>query len=71
MRRREAKSASFVKIETPNLASQIRTAFSNIVANTGWRSPGALLITWSTSEVAVCCSSDFGKFARALLLCFE
>ena len=24
-------------------------------------------MTWSTSEVAVCCSSDFGQFLRARL----
>jgi hypothetical protein len=28
-----------------------------MVANTGSRSPGELLITWSTSDVAACCSS--------------
>ena len=28
-------------------------------------------MTWRTSEVAVCCSSDFGEFARAPLLGFK
>ena len=28
-------------------------------------------MTWSTSDVAVCCSNDFGKLARALLLRLE
>jgi hypothetical protein len=39
------------------VASQIRTPFSSIAANTGWRSPGELLIIWRTFEVAVCCSN--------------
>ena len=42
----------------PNLAPQIRTAFSNIAWNTGCNSPGELDMTCNTSEVAVCCSSD-------------
>ena len=41
----------------PNLASQMRTAFSNMVWNTGSSAPGELEMTWRTSEVAVCCSS--------------
>ena len=44
--------------KTPNLASQIRVAFSSIALNTGSSSPGELEMTCSTSEVAVCCSSD-------------
>ena len=28
-------------------------------------------MTWSTSDVAVCCSNDFGELARALLLGLE
>jgi hypothetical protein len=36
----------------------MRTAFSSMAWNTGWRSPGELEMTPSTSEVAVCCSSD-------------
>jgi hypothetical protein len=40
------------------LASQSRVAFASIVSNTGLRSPGELEMTRSTSEVAVCCSSD-------------
>ena len=43
---------------TPNLASQIRTAFASMASNTGSSSPGELLMTLSTSEVAVCCCSD-------------
>ncbi len=42
----------------PNLASQIRVAFSSIAWNTGSSSPGELEITLSTSEVAVCCCND-------------
>jgi hypothetical protein len=41
----------------PNFASQICVALRNIAANTGSSSPGELEMTWSTSEVAVCCSS--------------
>ena len=48
----------------PNLASQIRTAFCSMASNTGWRSPGELLMTWSTSDVAVCCSSEFAQFVE-------
>ena len=41
----------------PNLASQMRTAFSSMAANTGCKITGELQMTWSTSDVAVCCSS--------------
>ena len=41
----------------PNLASQMRVAFSSMALNTGSSSPGELEMTFSTSEVAVCCSS--------------
>ena len=36
----------------------MRSAFSSMASNTGSSSPGELLMTCSTSEVAVCCSSD-------------
>jgi hypothetical protein len=42
----------------PNAASQMRVAFASIASNTGFKSPGELEITRSTSEVAVCCSRD-------------
>ena len=42
----------------PNLAPQMRTAFSSMAWNTGSSSPGELEMTLSTSEVAVCCSKD-------------
>src|SRR5262245_60460701 len=42
----------------PKLASQIRVAFSNMELKTGSSLPGELEMTFSTSEVAVCCSSD-------------
>ncbi len=42
----------------PKLAWQMRVAFSSIEPNTGCKSPGELEMTWSTSDVAVCCSSD-------------
>ena len=42
----------------PNVAPQMRLALSSIASNTSLSSPGELLMTFSTSEVAVCCSSD-------------
>ena len=55
----------------PNDASQIRVAFSSIAWNTGGNSPGELLMTLRTSEVAVCRSNEFAQLARALLLTLE
>ena len=46
----------------PNLASQIRAAFSSIASNTGCSSPSELDMTRSTSEVAVCWSSASARF---------
>ena len=40
------------------LRAQICTALSNMAWNTGCSSPGELEMTRSTSDVAVCCSSD-------------
>src|SRR5215470_9102848 len=40
----------------PNLASQRRVAFARMAWKTGCSSPGELLMTCSTPEVAVCCS---------------
>ena len=48
----------------PNLASQMRTAFSSMAWNTGSSSPGELEMTLSTSDVAVCCSSDSPQFVE-------
>ena len=45
------------RYRVPNLASQMRIAFSSMAWNTGSSSPGELEMTRSTSEVAVCCSS--------------
>ena len=42
----------------PNLASQMHVALSSIASNTGSSSPGELEMTFSTSQVAVCCSSN-------------
>ena len=53
----ELQSVALPAMDGPHLASQMRTAFSSMVANTGCRSPGELEMTWSTSDVAVCCSS--------------
>jgi len=49
----------------PNLASQIRVAFSRMAWNTGSSWPGELLMTCRTSEVAVCCSSASARCSRA------
>ena len=57
MRRDEVQGIAVPAVDISELASQMRTAFSSMVANTGCRSPGELLMTWSTSDVAVCCSS--------------
>jgi hypothetical protein len=51
-------------INSPNDASQRRIAFSSIVSNTGARSPGEELMTWSTSAVAVCCANASSRSAR-------
>ena len=51
---------------SPNLASQMRVAFSSIASNTGSSSPGELEMTFSTSLVAVCCSSDSVEIVGAL-----
>ena len=40
------------------LASHMRVAFASMAWNTGSNSPGELLMTLSTSAVAVCCCSD-------------
>ena len=52
-----AKDRPSQRNKLPNVASQMRVAFSNIALKTGSSSPGELEITFSTSEVAVCCSS--------------
>ena len=54
-RRKPSPSRSSIE---PNAASQIRTALSSMVWNTGTSSPGDELMTRKTSEVAVCCSRD-------------
>ena len=59
-----AKHPSSIRNILPNLASQMRVAFSNMAANTGSRSPGDELMTRSTSAVAVCCSSDWREFVE-------
>ena len=59
-----AELVAVVEQTWPNLASQMRVAFSSIAANTGARSPGDVLMTLSTSDVAVCCSSDFTQLVE-------
>jgi hypothetical protein len=41
----------------PNLASQMRVAFSKIASKTGCKAPGDELMTRKISAVAVCCST--------------
>jgi hypothetical protein len=48
----------------------MRVVFSNIARNTGSSSPVEVLMTCSTCDVAVCCSSA-SVSSRALLLGFE
>src|SRR5262245_12935869 len=43
----------------------MRVAFSKMAWNTGSSSPAELLITWRTSEVAVCCFSASERCPRA------
>ena len=45
MRRDECRASPSQRWMFPNLASQMRTAFSSMAANTGSRSPGEPLIT--------------------------
>ena len=47
-----------IRNSVPKPASQMRVAFSSIALNTGFSSPGELEMTFSTSLVAVCCSSN-------------
>ena len=54
----DLKPSPSVRNRTPNLAPQMRVALTSMELNTGVSSPGELLITPNTSEVAVCCSSD-------------
>src|SRR5215813_9678301 len=49
----------------PNLASQMRVAFSSMALKTDSNLPGELEIMRSTSEVAVCCSSASERCPRA------
>ena len=58
MSSRQYGTIVIMRTETPNSALQMRVAFSSMDSNTGCRSPGELEMTFSTSEVAVCCSSD-------------
>src|SRR5262249_41479285 len=51
--------------KTPNLASQRRVASASMISKTGCRSPGELEMTFSTSEVAVCCSRTSERCPRA------
>jgi hypothetical protein len=46
--------------------AQVRVAFSSIALNTGCTSPGELLMTRRTSEVAVCCCRASVNSRRAL-----
>src|SRR5262245_28529268 len=56
-----------VRSKLANLAAHRRVAFANIASKTGCSSPGDLLMTCSTSEVAVCRSKCLGDLAGARL----
>ena len=58
MRRHEAKGVAVPAVDAAKLGVADPYAFSSMVANTGSTSPGELLITCSTSDLAVCCSRD-------------
>ena len=48
----------------------MRIAFSSIAWNTGSSSPGELMMTCSTSDVAVCCASDsLSSWVRSSTFC--
>src|SRR6516162_8036974 len=49
----------------PNLASQMRSAFSSTALKTGSNSPDELEMTLSTFDVAACCSSASARCSRA------
>src|SRR5215470_5055375 len=50
------KSCPSKRITRPLTASHSRAAFAAMASNTGWMSPGELLMTRRISLVAVCCS---------------
>src|SRR5262249_235840 len=56
--------SSSLRYRLANLASHRRVAFASMASKTGCSSPGELLITPSTSEVAVCCSSASERGSR-------
>src|SRR5262249_37202009 len=58
MPRADAEFHFRIKCKKPKLASQRRIAFARMLSKTGSNSPGELEMTCSTSEVAVCRSSD-------------
>jgi hypothetical protein len=53
-RRQKLNLPSRYRSNQPICASQSRIALSSIASNTGAKSPGEELMTWSTSAVAVC-----------------
>ena len=59
MERASAERLAVIEIEGPKFCvAHARTAFASIAWNTGSSSPGDVLMTCSTSAVAVCCSSN-------------
>src|SRR5262249_7599384 len=59
------KFSPSLRYRTPNLASQMRVAFSRIVRNTNSRSPGDFEMRRKTSEVAVSRSSASSRSRRS------
>ena len=64
VRGREVQGAAAPAVNVSKCRVEMRTAFSNMVANTGCSSPGELEMTLSTSEVAVCSSRDFAQLVQ-------
>ena len=54
---RRAERIALERYETAELGPAIRTAFASMASNTGSSSPGELLMTFSTSDVAASCSN--------------
>src|SRR5258708_1655862 len=54
---------------TPNVAPQMRVAFSSTPWNTDSSSPGELLMACRTSEVAICCSNASASSRVRALTC--
>ena len=61
-----AKASPSYRNSVPNLASQMRVAFSSMAWNTGSSSPGELLMTFSTSDGRGLLLQRLGQIVGAL-----